>query len=348
MNARERQEKDRGILADFVGGWLRGERACALLGYPNHWNAGDSALWRAARLLLAHLKVEVRYTCDPLTYQPAALRRKLPEGPLLLLGGGNFGDVYLNESGLRARALADFPERRILQLPQSLWFTRPDSLRGWAGRLAVLKDFTLMVRDHPSLTLARTHFPVLSLLAPDLAAWLDSPPIERNPVCDVFALWREDVESPGPLPDRAGGMNLEVRDWTRPLAGPGDPPTLQGLAGWNRIRDRLGVRHPSLARRWDAAFPRGADAVTRERIRNALHSLARGRVVITNRLHAALFCRMRGWPHVICDNAIGKLGAYVETWPCEESWIRFTRSPGEAMDQARELLGALRGPPVTP
>jgi pyruvyl transferase EpsO len=348
MNARERQAADRKFLADLVGGWLQGERACALLGYPNHWNAGDSVIWRSARLLLDHLKVEVRYACDPLTYHPATLRRRLPEGPLLLTGGGNFGDVYPNESGLRARVLADFPNRRILQLPQSLWFTRPESLGEWAGRLTIPMDFTLLVRDRTSLDLAQTHFPVLSLPCPDLSAWLDTPPADRSPSCDVFVLWREDSESPGPPPTRAAGLSLEVQDWAHPLARPGDPPPLQWLARWNRIRDRLSARHPALARRWDAAFPGGADAVARERIRNALRQLARGRVVITNRLHAALLCRMRGWPHVVCDNAIGKLGAYADAWPCEEDTIRRAGSSDEALEQARNLLDAGRRAPVTP
>lgn len=348
MNARERLFSDRDALESRVGAWLQGESRCALLGYPNHWNAGDCVLWASTCRLLDRLRVEVRYTCDPVTYHPADLRRKLPDGPLLLLGGGNFGDVYQNEVGLRARALSDFPERRILQLPQSLWFRRPESLQEWTDRLSALADFTLLVRDLPSLRMAQTFFPVPSLLCPDASAWLGDVPVVRRPVCDVLILWREDSESPGPPPTRAHGLSLEVQDWTHSLAGPGDPLSLQWLALWNRIRERLIVRRPALTRRWDALFPEAAEAVVRERVRNALRQLARGRVVITNRLHAALLCRMQGWPHVVCDNAIGKLGAYADTWPISEDSMRTAGSPEEALEAARDLLRAGVRPPVTP
>ncbi|MFM8220662.1 MAG: polysaccharide pyruvyl transferase family protein, partial [Planctomycetaceae bacterium] len=98
---------------------------CALALYPDHWNAGDAAIWWATKRLLGELGVGVDYACDPWNYDPRALRAALPDGPILLLGGGNFGDVYPREQSLRIRILADFPERRIIQLPQSILFRSP-------------------------------------------------------------------------------------------------------------------------------------------------------------------------------------------------------------------------------
>ena len=57
---------------------------CALALYPDHWNAGDAAIWLATRKLLAELDVAVDYACDPWSYDSRALQAALPVvSPLL-------------------------------------------------------------------------------------------------------------------------------------------------------------------------------------------------------------------------------------------------------------------------
>lgn len=69
--------------------------------------------------------------------------------------------------------------------------------------------------------------------------------------------------------------------------------------------------------------------------------LARGRVTITNRLHAHLMCLLMGQPHVACDVANGKVFAYRDTWGCEWPFVRFATSADEAVAFATELLARL-------
>ncbi|OWY61822.1 hypothetical protein B7486_61730, partial [cyanobacterium TDX16] len=108
----------------------------ALVNFPNHANAGDPALWLAARKVLAHLGRHVAYSCSWSSYDPEALRTLAPEGPIVLNAGGNLGDVYPGQQGTRARVLADFPGRPVVQLPQSLWFREQENLDRFADLVA--------------------------------------------------------------------------------------------------------------------------------------------------------------------------------------------------------------------
>jgi len=326
---------------------------CALALYPDHWNAGDAAIWWATKRLLGELGVGVDYACDPWNYDPRALRAALPDGPILLLGGGNFGDVYPREQSLRIRILADFPERRIIQLPQSILFRSPAAVADMATLLARQRDFTLLLRDAASLAFARTHFPsVDARLCPDTVLALALPRRTAPADVPVVALWRQDSESGGALPPLPAGW--VARDWTlsggvlpaeeakelstaaqrfREWVGPppGWPPPPDNPCP---LRRRIAWRHQPWL--WDQ--------LAEDRTLRGLRILSRGRVVITNRLHAHLFCLIAGIPHVACDTAHGKVFAHRDTWFPEwpdaaAGTLCFASSPEAAIGRAAALLG---------
>ncbi|MET0884047.1 MAG: exopolysaccharide biosynthesis protein, partial [Acidimicrobiales bacterium] len=62
---------------------------------------------------------------------------------------------------------------------------------------------------------------------------------------------------------------------------------------------------------------------------------ARGRVVRTDRLHAHLLSLLQGIPHVLEDNATGKVRAYYDTWTNECSLTNWADTPLEAAERAR-------------
>ena len=298
--------------------------------YPDHRNVGDAAIWWGTRALLESLGVAVRYGCDPWSYDPDGLAAAHPHGPILLLGGGNFGDVYGAEQGLRTRILRDFPDRPIIQLPQSIWFRSPAARDALAAQLTACRDVTLLLRDTQSLAYARAHFPVRSLACPDAALALDLTDVPRTADLPVVALWRRDIEHDQPLPPLPAG-SITV-DWQ-------DDIDERPLRAWAQWAFRVAVGTPLLA---DAACPtlrrvawRFApalwDAVARERTLRGCRLLGRGRAVITNRLHAHLLCTLLRIPHVVCDTVNGKLSAYRDTWPGRDPLVRFATSPDEAV-----------------
>lgn len=339
MNIEQRIEFGRSTLHRVWSSLIAPGTACALIGYPDHWNVGDTAIWRSTRLLLDQLGVHVAYACDAWSYDPRRLERRLPDGPLLICGGGNFGDVYPNEITLRQRVLIDFPYRRIIQLPQSIWFRDPAHLASMAALLAQQRDFTLLTRDRHSLTLARDHFPVPSLLCPDTAMAMAQPEVHTAPLYPVLALWRDDAETD--TPTLCTPPDWHVQDWTWPakdhrlLSLP--VQALRWAAGPTPYDRHDGI--PSLRRicAWRAA-PDLWEALAEQRVLRGCQILRRGRVVITNRLHAHLLCVLMRIPHVVCDTLNGKISAYRNTWPIEDPRVRWATSPEDAVNQAHDLL----------
>ena len=300
---------------------------CGLALYPDHWNVGDAAIWWATRRLLAELDVTVAYACDPWSYDPRALRAVLPEGPILLLGGGNFGDVYPREQGSRLRILADFPDRRIIQLPQSISFRSAAAVAEMAELIARHRDFTLLVRDHASLAFARESFPGAAVAAcPDTALALELRPSALQAAAPVLALWRSDSESGGPLPSVPA--DWIVRDWTVPGGVLPASEAAQLSTAAREFKEWVGMPppwppqpapadgDPGPLRRWIAwrHLPWLWDQLAEDRTLRGLRILSQGRVVITNRLHAHLLCLLAGIPHVVCDTANGKIFAHRDTW----------------------------------
>lgn len=310
---------------------------CAIVGFPNHDNAGDSAIWVGERMLLERLGALVVYACDVWTYSPDALAAALGDGTILLHGGGNLGDLWPRQQQLRESLLADFPGHRVVQLPQSIHFGEQASVDRFRGVVRAHGDLVVLARERQSLE-AATAFGAEAILCPDVAFVLGPiMPRERARV-EIVWLARTDKES------RFGGGHtssqevLEV-DWIRPVE---DEP------GWSEeATAALETVHALTARiqegvpagpEADAALLRAYDVVAAQRVERGCRILARGRVVITDRLHGHVLSLLMGLPNVVLDNTYGKPRAFYDTWtaPCELA--RWADSPGEALDIAQRLL----------
>src|SRR5688572_24138161 len=132
---------------------VQGHKTCALLDFPDHSNVGDSAIWAGAVALIADAGMTIGYRCDPETYSRRHLRRSVPAGPIFINGGGNLGDVWQRHQRLREAVVRDFPDRQIIQLPQTVHFQRPENLAAARQRFDSHVNFTLLVRDQFSLEL---------------------------------------------------------------------------------------------------------------------------------------------------------------------------------------------------
>jgi exopolysaccharide biosynthesis predicted pyruvyltransferase EpsI len=309
----------------------------ALLDFPNHTNVGDQAIWAGARRLLERLGVEVRYVADHASYSPRRLRQRLPRGPVLLHGGGSFGDVWPAFQAFRERVIADFHDRRVVLLPQTIEFREPAALRHAAAALSAHPDCRLLVRDTTSLALAESELAgTHPQLCPDTALILE---LERPapPATDIVWLSRTDGER-----ERTGArdeLGVETVDWTGHRRGePGWTPAYARLhaATWN-----WGRRARARPRLWPLVYPlleRGYEALVRERVGVGVAMLGSGRVVVTDRLHAHLLCLLLDQPHVVVDTGYGKLTRFIETWTADAPGLRLAGSWSEAAELASTLL----------
>ena len=104
---------------------------------------GDTAVWDEP--LYAHYLeetgVSIAYTCEMRSFSARRLERALPEGTVLLSGGGNLGDLWPTFEEFRERVVRSLPGHRLIQLPQIWKVAIPGLGNLWQG---AVKDTALV------------------------------------------------------------------------------------------------------------------------------------------------------------------------------------------------------------
>ncbi|WP_298093134.1 polysaccharide pyruvyl transferase family protein [uncultured Sphingomonas sp.] len=254
----------------------------ALVDFPDHANVGDSAIWLGEiAMLRAVTGRDPAYVSTWHDFDAEAFRRACPAGTLFLHGGGNLGDIWPHHQHFREQILADVRDRPVVQLPQSIHFRHPDNAARFATLAAAHPDFTLYVRDRPSVAFANSHLACSAHLASDSAFALG--PQTRMPAdCDVLMLLRTDDERRDHV--AMPSASAVVVDW---------------------LDDEPGL-------------PAFHEAQAKARVDRGLRLLSTGRVIVTDRLHGHILADLLGIPHVVLDNDYGKIAAYLAAWPGSE------------------------------
>ena len=327
----------RSVIDSSLGTLLSEGTRCALMDFPNSGNVGDAAIWMGERTWLERAGIEVVYSCDRYTYSATRLKKELKDGVILWHGGGNLGDLWPAAQAFRERVVSEFLDNAIVQFPQSIWFTNPDNARRAIESLNRHESLHLLIRDSSSLERARAMFSASSSLCPDMAFALELETPSWAPVTDVLWLCRTDLEAAAgddqPLPDEVLTMDWlsdTPRELRRPVA------TYAGYAT-NRVL-------ATLIRRWPRRLPAPGRSLSsmhawraRQRMRRGCRTLAQGRVVVTNRLHAHIFCCMLAVPHVVVGDRYGKLRAFYDTWTNGFASAAFAESHAQAWSLAQQL-----------
>ncbi|WP_421857114.1 polysaccharide pyruvyl transferase family protein [Oricola sp.] len=302
-------------------------RPYALLDWPNHNNVGDSAIWlgeiEALRSLTGRDPSYVAHETQPVDDLPRYLRA----GTVFLHGGGNFGDVWPAYHAPRIQRLELLKGYRIVQLAQTIHYVDQKMADEMARAIDAHGRFTLVVRDRKSLVYARRQFDCDVRLAPDAAYWI-APVGSVNVPCEpVVALMRTDKERVTHAQDADGLRGITtVFDW----------PPEQRMSRFDRRRTKHRRLLALLSRDPQAVKLAIAMRRTEGRLRHGLDLLARGEVVLTDRLHGHILSTLLGKPHVVLDNSYGKTTSYIESWP--DDGLTHLVSDFHA---ARHLLAAL-------
>ena len=311
-------------------------RPVALIDFPNHGNVGDVLIWLGERRWLRRHGIEVAYVADQRSYSPAVLRRRIGRSTVLIHGGGNLGDVWPQWQRFRERVVAELRDQRVVQLPQSVHFATEDGTRRAAAALGGHPDLHVLCRDEPSVAFVRERLGVRAELTPDMAFALG--PLRRlgEPDTGLLVLSRTDAERTS---DALTAGDALVTDWT--TQGPDD-------IGWSRAWESLQRRSWNVGARMHRPTPQTLLALrglgvayewlARDRARFGRRLLSRGRVVLTDRLHAHVLSLLLGIPNVVVDTGYGKLTRFVGAWTASSSLSRLAASHEEGERLARELL----------
>jgi pyruvyl transferase EpsO len=287
---------------------LRGagsEGPFALVDFPDHANVGDSAIWLGTTAFFRHHRgTQPAYVASARSFSERELRAAVPDGPIFIHGGGNFGDLWPRHHEFREHLLERFADREIVQLPQSIHFEDSGRARRTARAIARHGKFRLLVRDRPSYGFAAARFDCEVALCPDMALFIGA--LSREPPeVDLVCLLRTDRERL--LPERAGGPAGHT------------PPGVDWLVEnrfWMEVEHLRCLLREIRSGRWRPLVLRAAryQVAALTRLRRGCRLLSSGRVVITDRLHAHILCLLLGIPHAVLDNSYGKLGRFLDAW----------------------------------
>lgn len=322
--------------ASTLGQFVSPDQPFALLDFPDHPNIGDSAIYAGEIAFFdRHVRRPASYVCSINTY-----RRDIddfcPEGPLFLHGGGNFGSIWQKHQRFRHDVIGRYKNRRIVQMAQSVHFASgTDSLRDESKRLiGEHPDFIMLVRDKPSYDFVAAEFDCPVLMCPDAAHCLQYLPTTRQPQHDVLSVLRDDKET-------AGGPYADFLRQTGPIVDWGRQPLARSVTD-RAVEALVQPRFPgssTLMRRRERMYRRQADY----RIRYGTRLLSKGKLIVSDRLHAHLLASLMQKPHICLDNIYGKISRYISAWGTDDKTIQ-VHNLAELKDAMKAMVSS--GTPV--
>ena len=290
---------------------LRQRKKAIMLATAEHANIGDAAITLAEQKLLGaqfpeYFQVEIStYEFDQ---KEAYLHAIINSDDILFIqGGGNIGDLYLQEETLHRKIISEFPEHKVVILPQTISFSDIEQ-----GRLELEKseriynrhkDLTIFVRGNTSLEFAKTHFAkAKAMLMPDAVHVLRrSYAFERS---GALVCLRDDTE---------GSLDQEKKAIIADLA--------EQMTG--QVEYRTNMHTEDISR-----DIRGL-VVSSELMRFAKHQ-----VVITDRLHGMIFSAITGTPCIVFSSYNHKIREYYETFFKDSNAVFFIGEDTEKLEEA--------------
>lgn len=288
-----------GMIHDALKPHVDADAPLAMLDFPDYRNCGDSAIWLGQMSALQrHFGKRPAYVSRMHDFSAEDLERRVPEGPIFLTGGGNFGDIWVAHQDFREMLLKRFPNRKIVQLPQSIHYASAERVEQSKRAIGAHPDFTIMVRDAESKAFVEDNFDCAVQLCPDMAFAIGQLPARPSEI-PLLAMMREDPEKAGadqewPYPD------IPKEDWIKERYSKVRLAKLIGAAS-------------SLFTPQERAL-RILDAAAHQRFERGISHISRGAVLVTDRLHVHICSVLLDRPHAVLDNSYGKIRRFMNAF----------------------------------
>lgn len=278
--------------------------------YPLHLNVGDLLIYHGTEQFFKDHHINVTLKRCEYDMDINEIKQKItPNTTILLHGGGNFGDLYPQHQKIREAIIENFPNNRIIVLPQTLYFKDEKNLEKSAALFRQHNDCHLFARDERTFETFKQFSPNVSL-SPDMAHELyGTLPTKNNQAGEQLYFLRKDIEASqveknilATLPE-----NANVKDWDDILS------KIDNIAlafTWRaaRLSKKLGLHwlKDKVNQFWFA--------YTQNIINRVANVFLQNNHVTTTRLHGHIFSSLLEIPNQVCDNSYGKNSNYAKLW----------------------------------
>ncbi len=153
-----------------------------LFGVPTHGNIGDAAIVIAEEKFIRENLKQYEYikVLDEETKERIEeIKNVIKEDDIILLhGGGNLGDEYIECEERRRMVIEAFPNNKIILMPQSIYFNDTEYGRKELENTRKLynshKNLTLIAREEVSYNIMKKEFSNVNvILTPDIVMYLN-------------------------------------------------------------------------------------------------------------------------------------------------------------------------------
>jgi exopolysaccharide biosynthesis predicted pyruvyltransferase EpsI len=335
-----------------------------LLNYPNHLNIGDHLIWTGTLLYLNTVaELPIKYIASPQTFATEKMDKKDPQAPILLLGGGNIGDIYPDRQKFTQDIVKQYPKRQIFILPQTIYFKQDKNLQQAAQIFNAHEHLTIFVRDRYSYELARSYFYNCRILsAPDLAFQmvgipeLSFPGFPDSSGNSILYMSREDKETNNCFNDLIREIpNVTKQDWISYARnwkmGHPDLRLSQFLAKSYRDLWQRGLKTPKefLHRQQWLSQSNTFRVLYRNphqhwqhfslsMFHSGIYQFKQYDLLITNRLHGHILCVLLNIPHVFLPNSYYKNQGFYEAWTKDLPFVKFVEQVESIIPSIKELV----------
>ena len=291
---------------------LIGRSTVQYLDIPVHDNIGDQLIYLGTLSFFRKNNIPVKVVSSYHNYSP-----KRDNSVLLLHGGGNLGDLYEWHEFFRERIISRNKDRRIIILPQTIFFQDTANLRRARRVMSSHPDLYICVRDENSLGIAR-QLSEKAMLLPDMAHQL-YPILQARQTAkklSTLAIKRTDPESTRNLD--AANLHLDTStDW----------PMLVGYREGRRIRRAVralrALTKIGLASATAKPFSSWWERESNNLVNQAIDLFSRHKLVVTDRLHAHILACLMDIPSKVIDNHYGKNSSYTRAWTASSPLTQF-------------------------
>lgn len=306
----ELSQKVQDTLPNLIG------KNCVYVDLPYYANVGDVLIWEGTESFLKKNHINIIYSgsWDTFDFRP------LPkEVPIVMQGGGNFGDIWNPPQQFRLKVIDHYPHNKIIILPQTIFYESKERMIADAEVFAQHHNLIICARDENSYRIAKENFRNDVLCLPDMAFCIPSDTINKyaksaNNGSSLFIRRKDKEYKPFDI-DNLVPTDAEERDWP-PLENERD--YLHFMHSLIKQRNRLACLGLSRLPDWYARY------ILRPRtVRIGVEFLSQYEHIYSTRLHAAILSVLLNKPCVFIDNSYDKNHSFYHTWLSDVDQIKF-------------------------
>ncbi|ARQ12843.1 polysaccharide pyruvyl transferase protein (plasmid) [Rhizobium etli] len=294
-------QRQRQKLFEIVRKFVKPGQPYIIMDFPSTTDPGHYASWLGLLEVLKKVTGRMPVLTCSASQNIDEVKATPGDAPIFICGWGNFGDLRAGRDDIRCRLMWKYPDRAIIQMPQSIHFAN-EALKEYAKRsIGRHRNFFLMTRDDQSFELARANFDCEVESGPDTAFGIETlKPFEADPLRVLYVMQplEDDV-------DIAGARAIVDGPLTNWINGPGrlsrmrTSSVVSSALRYGFSRSAMMVQH--------------REEVAARYVDYGVRILSGAQRIITNHLHGHILCLLLNKPHIAVARDGSRLHAFISS-----------------------------------